>query len=196
MVVYLCFRLLNAFNKAGGFCLQFVFSTMAWASCRACVITIQLIDKCLPSATSYTQCSTLMVARLPGATKNFNWAGKFSTVVAWSGNHELHLLLHLNSPPTFIVNVFKIKKYHDTIMAKIAMLEIRSFVDHKLAVFTYFKRNFSPYTSQRCDQQKLSNLACSVKQRTGCENGTTRMLSAGQQTSESIGFSVWQTAEK
>ena len=25
MVVYLCFRLLNAFNKAGGFCLQFVF---------------------------------------------------------------------------------------------------------------------------------------------------------------------------
>ena len=50
-------------------------------------------------------------------------------------------------------------------MAKIAMLEIRSFVDHKLAVFTYFKRNFSPYTSQCCDQQKLSNLACLVKQR-------------------------------
>ena len=86
-----------------------------------------------------------------------------------------------------LLNMFKIKKYHNTIMAKIAMLKIRSFVDHKLPVFTYFKRNFSPYTSQRCDQQKLSNLACSVKQRTGCENGTTRMLSvkhgSGQQTS-------------
>ena len=67
------------------------------------------------------------------------------------------------------VNMFKIKKYHNTIMAKIGMLEIRSFVDHKLAVFTYFKHNFSPYTSQRCDQQKLSNLACLVKQRTGCQ---------------------------
>ena len=108
-----------------------------------------------------------------------------------SGNNELHRLRHLNSPPTLVVNVFKIKKYHNTIVAKIAMLEIRSFVDHKLAVFTYFKRNFSPYTSQRCDQQKLSNLACSVKQRTGCENGTTHVIvrqteqgRSGQQTSE------------
>ena len=127
------------------------------------------------NVTDITQCSTLAVARLPGATKNFNQAGKFSRVVARSGNNELHRLLHLNSPPTLVVNMFKIKKYHNTIMAKIAMLEIRSFVDLKLAMFTYFKHNFSPYTSQRCDQQKLSNLACSVKQRTGCKNGTTRM---------------------
>ena len=48
-------------------------------------------------------------------------------------------------------------------MAKIAMLEIHSFVYHKLAVFTYFKRMFSLCTSQRCNQQKLHNLACSVK---------------------------------
>ena len=82
---------------------------------------------------------------------------------AESGNNELHWVLHLNLPPTLVVNMFKIKKYHNTIVAKIAMLEIRSFVDHKLAVFTYFKCNFSLCTSQHCDQQKLSNLACSVK---------------------------------
>ena len=87
------------------------------------------------------QCSTLTVARFPGATKNFIRAGKFSTVFARLGNNELHRLLDLNSPPTLVVNMFKIKKYHNTIVAKIAMLEIRSFVDHKLAVFTYFKRN-------------------------------------------------------
>ena len=94
-----------------------------------------------------TQCSALTVARLPGATKTFIRAGKFSRVVARSGNNELRRLLHLNSPPTLVVNMFKIKKYHKTIVAKIAMLEIRSFVDHKLAVFTYFKHNFSLCTS-------------------------------------------------
>ena len=102
------------------------------------------------------QCSALMFARLPGATKNFNWASKFSTAVARLGN-ELRWLLHLNLPPTLFVNTFKIKKYHNAIVAKIAtMFEIRSFVDHKLAVFTYFKHNFSLCTSQRCNQQKLS----------------------------------------
>ena len=109
------------------------------------------------------QCSTLMLASLRGATKNFNQAGKFSTVVSRLGNNKLCQLLHLNLLPTLVVNMFKIKKYHNTIVAKIAMLEICSFVDHKLAVFTYFKCNFSLCTSQRCDQQKLSNLACSVK---------------------------------
>ena len=117
-----------------------------------------------------------------GITKNFIRAGKFSRVVARSGNNELHRLLHLNSPPTLVVNMFKIKKYHNTIVAKIAMLEIRSFVDHKLAVFTYFKCNFSLCTSQRCDQ-KLSNLACSIKQRTGCENQAEQGRSS-QQMSE------------
>ena len=120
------------------------------------------------------QCSTLTVACLPGATKSFNRAGKFSTVVARSGNNKFRQLHHLNSLPSLVVSVFKIKKYHNITVAKI-MLEMRSFVDHKLAVFTYFRRNFSPYTSQRCYQQKLSNLVCSVKQRTRCENGTTRM---------------------
>ena len=112
------------------------------------------------------QCSTLMVARLPGATKNFNRAGKFSTVVAQSGNNKLHRLLHLNLLPTLVVNMFKIKKYHNMYNIgkdTLAKLEICSFVDHKLAVFTYLKCNFSLCTSQRCDQQKLSNLACSVK---------------------------------
>ena len=51
---------------------------------------------------------------MPGATKNFNWAGKFSTVVARSVNNELHWLLHLNSLPTLVVNMFKMKKYHNT----------------------------------------------------------------------------------
>ena len=78
-----------------------------------------------------------MLARLPRATKNLNRAGKFSTVVRWSGNNELHWLLHLNLPPTSVVNMFKIKKYHNTIVAAITMLEIHSFVYHKLAVFTY-----------------------------------------------------------
>ena len=74
---------------------------------------------------------------MPGAARNFSRAGKFSTVVARADNNELRRLLHLNSPPTLVVTVFKIyKKYHNTIVAKIAMLEIRSFVDHKLAVFT------------------------------------------------------------
>ena len=50
------------------------------------------------------------------------------------------------------------------------MLEIHSFVDHKLAVFTYFKHIFSPCTSQRSTEAEY-NLACSVKQRTGCEMG-------------------------
>ena len=54
-------------------------------------------------------------------------------MVARADNNELRRLLHLNSPPTLVVTVFKIyKKYHNTIVAKIAMLEIRSFVDHKL----------------------------------------------------------------
>ena len=52
--------------------------------------------------------------------------------------------IHLDSPPTLVVNTLKIKKYHNTIMAKIAMLEIHSFVDHKLAVFAY-SINFSVY---------------------------------------------------
>ena len=82
-------------------------------------------------------------SHLPGATKTFIRAGKFSPVVARSGNNELRRLLHFNPLPTLVVNMFKIKKYHNTIMAKIAMVEIRSFVDHKLAVFTYIKRNFS-----------------------------------------------------
>ena len=50
--------------------------------------------------------------------------------------------------------MYKIKKYHNKNVAKIAMLEIRSFVDH------------SPIpnaTFHCCDPQKLSNLACSVK---------------------------------
>ena len=123
----------------------------------------------LSKVNALIQCSTLHVAytcplaHLPGATKNFNRVGKISTVVAWSGNNELCRLLHLNLPSTLVVNMFTIKKYHNTIVAKIAMLEICSFVDHKLAVFTYIKYNFSPCTSQCCDQQKLSNLACSVK---------------------------------
>ena len=144
-----------------------------------------------------------MVAHLPGATKNFNQAGKFSTVVAQSGNNELHQLLHLNSQPSLVVNMFKIKKYHNIIMAKIAMLEIRSFVDHKLAVFTYFKCNFSLCTSQHCDQQKLSNLACSVKENAKmgqcvCDCGAKSIWSTDEWSSKdkSIGFSAWQTAEK
>ena len=52
------------------------------------------------------------------------------------------MFVHVN------VNVFKIKKCHNTIVAKIAMLEICSFVDHKLAVFTYFKCIFLPCTVQ------------------------------------------------
>ena len=111
------------------------------------------------------------------------------------------MFVHVN------VNVFKIKKCHNTIVAKIAMLEICSFVDHKLAVFTYFKCIFLPCTSQCCNYQKLSNLACSsVKQRTGCKNGTmhtvcdlivdqawVRSTDEWSSKNKSIGFSVWQT---
>ena len=69
---------------------------------------------------------TLTLAHLPRATKYLNQAGKFSTVVAWSGNNKLRQLLHLNSPPTLVVNIFKIKRYHNTMVAKIAILEICS----------------------------------------------------------------------
>ena len=115
-----------------------------------CIVSFCFSDSLFTVQQKYCstlQCLTLTVARLPGATKNVIRAGKFSRVVARLGNNELRWLLHLNSPPTLVVNMFKIKKYHNTIVAKIAMLEIRSFVDHKLAVFTYFKRNFSLCTS-------------------------------------------------
>ena len=66
------------------------------------------------------------------------------------------------------------------------MLEILSFVDHKLAVFTYFKRNFSLHTSQHCNQQKLSNLACLVKLKDWTQkwDNVCDCDRSGQQTSE------------
>ena len=114
-------------------------------------------------------CSTLTVARLPGATKNFIRAGKFSRVVARSGNNELHRLLHFNSPPTLVVNMFNTTKYHNTIVAKIAMLKIRVLLTINWQCSPILNATF--YCVQ-VYKQKLSNLAFSIKQRTGCENGT------------------------